>query len=146
LYVNRKLLNSDDIVSWAKEQNIEKLSDPNKFHVTIAYSKNPINWEDIKLEKNNLTIENDARKLEFFGEGALVLRFFSKELQNRWQELKDLGASWEYPTYKPHITLIYDSEIDINDIEPYKGSLIFGPENIREIDENWADKTKEIKI
>jgi len=143
LYINRPLINTNDLIAWAKSQGIEKNLDPKDLHVTIAYSKEKVDWSLIKSQKNNIVVENGKRSLEFFGDGAVVLRFENEELRKRWQELRKLGANWEYADYKSHITLCYDSELDLSNIEPYKGKLIFGPEKIEEVDEDWSNKIKE---
>lgn len=74
------------------------------------------------------------RAVERFDGGAVVLRLDSPELQRRWRELRDAGASWDYPDYRPHVTITYDGDgVDLDAVEPYAGPLIFGPEEFAEV-------------
>jgi hypothetical protein len=67
-----------------------------------------------------------------------MLHFDSKELTQRWQQICDAGASWDYSEYQPHVTISYNAT-NVGDIEPYTGQLVFGPERFAEIKEDWAD-------
>ena len=74
----------------------------------------------------------------------MTLRFESRTLAGRHREFKDAGATWDWPSYKPHVTITYDAgDIDLDKIEPYDGPLEFGPERFAEVDENWTDKISE---
>lgn len=44
LYVRRPVLNGSDIVAWAAEQGFTTTLPIDDLHVTIAYSKAPVNW------------------------------------------------------------------------------------------------------
>lgn len=77
-------------------------------------------------------------------EGAVVLRFSSNSLRQRWQEFRDGGASWDYDEYLPHVTISYNAgHIDVTEIAPYEGVLIFGPERFAAVDDDWADDIHE---
>ena len=62
--------------------------------------------------------------------------------QQRWAKFLSLGCSWEWPDYKPHITIARSE----NKEKPYKFSLketkkinfplLFGPEEIKEIEKD----------
>jgi hypothetical protein len=136
LYVRRPLKNRADLAAWAKAQGLE-LQDG--AHVTIAFSKNPIKWP--REASNPFFVPEAAeqkdgtRSVDVLGEGAIVLRFESTLLQDRFAQLRGLGASWDYDDYQPHITICYapDSSIDVGDINPYLGPLVFGPEVFAEV-------------
>jgi len=73
-----------------------------------------------------------------------VLRFESQALTDRWQQIVDAGASWDYEDYKPHVTISFDApDIDVDSIEPYAGELVFGPEIFAELKEDWKDTITE---
>lgn len=157
LYVNRPLLNSDDIIAWAKAQGLVTMLDPEELHVTICYSKEKFDWEYITPDEEELVVPEispkdknpPVRQIEMFGKdyNVLVLQFGSDELHDRWTDLCEYGASFDFPDYKSHITITYDgADIDIDEIEPYQGKLVFGPEEFSEINTNWADDTKEISL
>ena len=55
-----------------------------------------------------------------------------------------MGASWDWSEYQPHVTIAYaGADVDLSEIEPYNGKLVFGPEKFAEVDENWKGKFDE---
>lgn len=82
-----------------------------------------------------------------FGD-AIVLRFSSQKLADRWKELREAGASWDHPGYKPHITITYalPKGIKLDEIAPFHGPLTFGPEQFSKVKEDAADNIAEIKL
>lgn len=146
LYVKRNLINSENIYAWAKEQGFFSLLDGNDMHVTIAYSNEKFDWSGITPKKNKLKINGGKRSIKKLGD-ATVLCFDSELLHERWQEFKDEGASWDFPEYLTHVSLSYtDSDIDIEQIIPYMGELLFDNEIFDEINDNFKEETKEIEL
>lgn len=143
LFVSRPLVNVTDVVQWAARQGfISTLAD--EMHVTLAFSKQPVNWLQFKPRKNRLIVDSEYAVKRLGDKGAAVLSFSSAALQQRWQEFCDGGASWDFPTYQPHMTISYASgHLDPATIEPYSGSLIFGPEKFAIANEDWADEIRE---
>lgn len=129
LYVCRPLLNADDLRAWAAAQGF-KTTLPD-MHVTIAYSREKTTW-DVGRATNRLRITGGERLIEKLGD-AIVLRFASSKLQDRWRQIRKAGASWDYPGYKPHVS-ITEGKVDVDGIKPYRGPLIFGPERFEEIE------------
>lgn len=82
-----------------------------EYHCTVCYSRNPV--PEVENLKPDLPITAQALKYEVFptknGKHVLVLRIKSPELKALNQEVTDLGATSDYPEYKPHITLAMDS-------------------------------------
>ena len=150
LCVQRKLLNAADLIAWAKAQGFATtVDDP---HVTIAYSRRPVDWmkagEPWSNDKNGtLTVPaGGARIIEALGDkGAVVLLFNSSELSWRHEAIKrDAEASWDFPSYQPHVTITYaGGDLDLSKIEPFRGKLQFGPEIFEEITDGWASKLSE---
>jgi hypothetical protein len=143
LYVNRPLLNGDDIRAWAAEQGFESTLPADDMHATIAFSKEPVDWSQFEPQTDELRVEGGDREMKMFDprtteNGATVLAFSSDDLQQRWQEFKDGGASWDFPEYQPHITITYQNAEGIDDIVPYDGPLIFGPEEFQEVRQDLA--------
>lgn len=146
LYVNRPLKNAEEFITWAKNNGFETTLEPKKLHVTIAFSKETVDWAQIRPKSGEIVCENSSnRSIEQLGDqGAVVLRFECDLLRERWMEFLNLGASWDHDGYRPHITITYDpGKTNYKKIEPYKGPLIFGPEDIQEVDLEWASKVKE---
>lgn len=140
LYCSRNLLNGDDLIEWAKGQGFKKCLNPEQFHVTIAYSKKKFDWEPIKPKKSRLIIKGGHRSMEVFDQKAVVLKFQSNVLEDRWQMFLDDGASWDFPNYQSHVTISYmglPKGIEKEDIEPYTGILIFDKEKFEPLNPNW---------
>lgn len=141
LYVRRDLKNADELVRWAKGQGFKTTLSADDMHVTVCYSKEPVDWfrawqdgPEIKVPKGG------PRQIAKFGEGAIVLLFASDQLQWRHQHFMDIGASFDFNEYQPHVTITYEpGDVDLEKVEPYQGELQFGPEVFEEIDEGWKD-------
>lgn len=150
LYVKRELLNGADLLSWAKANGFDSTLPASDMHVTVLYSKQPV--EPMKMgetwtneEDGGLTIKpGGPRALERFNEGAVVLQFASWSLQSRHREMIEAGGSHDWPEYLPHVTLTYEGgDIDLAAIVPYAGELRFGPEIFEPLDEDWKSKIEE---
>jgi hypothetical protein len=144
LYVRRQLLNGKAVTDWAKAQGFPTtLFD---LHVTIAFSKEPVDWKKFTPAQDNLEIKGGERSVEALGENgdAAVLSFESADLTKRWNEFIDGGASWDWPSYQPHVTISFKADgVDLASIEPYDGTLVFGPEEFAEVNEDWKDTAVE---
>jgi hypothetical protein len=146
LYVMRPLLNAGDVIAWAKSQGFKKTVTPDDLHVTIAFSRDEVDHDGaLKPKRGTLVASGGKRVVKPLGEeGAVVLAFESSELSARWQEFRDIGASWDWPSYQPHVTITYDGEgMDLKGVKPYTGPLRFGPEKFSELDDDAKDKIKE---
>lgn len=151
LYVSRKLLNAAEFLRWAKSQGFETTTPADELHVTIAYSRTPVDWMKVGQawgggDDGKLTVPaGGARLVEPLGDkGAVVLLFNSSELSWRHRDIREAGASWDYEDYQPHVTITYSGQgVNLDEIEPYRGKLEFGPEIFAEVDEGWAEKLTE---
>ncbi|PWE26738.1 hypothetical protein C4N9_20860 [Pararhodobacter marinus] len=145
LYVSRKVLNAGEIIRWAKSQGFGKTLNASDLHVTVAFSRTPVDWMECgESWQGRVEVEaGGPRQMERFGE-ARVLLFASNDLHWRHERFKEAGASWDHPQYQPHITISYDPEApSIDDIEPYQGPIILGPEIFAEVQEDWAARIEE---
>ena len=140
LYVSRKVINGAEIIAWAKSQGFESTVPDADLHVTVAYSRNPVDWMKVGESwsgdgKGQLKIApGGARLIDKFGEGAVVLLFNSSELAWRHVSIVEAGASWDWPDYQPHITFTYEpGSVDIDKVEPYRGAIELGPEIFEEL-------------
>jgi hypothetical protein len=129
LYVSRKVLNPDDILRWAKTQGITSTLKAEDLHVTVIYSRTPVDWMAMgsAYEEEVVVHPGGPRRVSTFGEGATVLEFHARALTWRHQEMVDAGASWDWPAYQPHITLTYEPQ-DGRRFAPYIGEIRLGPE------------------
>ena len=141
LYVCRELLNAGVVLAWAKAQGFGETLAAEDLHVTVAHSRSPVDWFAFGWAPEEIIIPvGGPRRVEAIGsEGAIVLRFGSPELADRWQEFVAGGASWNHDRYHPHVTITYQGgDVDLTTVEPYQGELRFGPEKFEELIENEA--------
>lgn len=144
MYVSRDILNGADIVSWAKAQGFPKILEPKLMHVTLAFSRTPVDFNDVVPRINKITINGGQREVKMLGEDAAVLKFSSKVLSKRWKELCNAGCSWDYDGYQSHVTITYDgSKFNTKDMIPYDGPIVLGPEKVEPLDLEWTDKVEE---
>lgn len=150
LYVHRKVLNAAEIIAWAKSQGFQTTLPAEDLHVTVAFSRQPVDWMKAGQawsddRRGHLTVSpGGARLVEKFDGGAVVLLFNASELSWRHEAIKEAGASWDWPDYQPHITLTYNpGEVDLAKVTPYRGAIELGPEVFEELDETWRDRVTE---
>lgn len=139
LYVSRKVVNAADLIKWAKGQGFQTTLPADEMHVTIAYSRDPVDWMKVgESWASELKVAaGGPRLMERFGE-ARVLLFKAAELDWRHENIKAAGASWDHSEYQSHITISYDPESpDLESVEPYQGEIILGPELFAEVKEDW---------
>lgn len=143
LYVYRELKNWKEVAKWAKANGL-KTTIGKDMHVTVAYSRQPLDWSKIGDDWGGQTESNGdlvlkpggMRALERFGDGATVLIFTSSALSWRWCQMKEAGAVWKWPDYQPHITLTYKSDLtaaQVTKLKGYPGELVFGPEVFEQV-------------
>jgi uncharacterized protein len=144
LYVSRKVTNASAIIAWAKAQGFETTLEAGDLHVTIAFSRTPVDWFAVgESWSPELKVSaGGPRQMERFGE-ATVLLFTASELRWRHDEIERAGASWDHPEYQPHITISYGFKGDLSKVEPYQGPIVLGPELFAEVKEDWAEGLKE---
>jgi len=151
LYVQRKLLNAADLIAWAKEQGFETTLPAEDMHVTVLYSRRPVDPMKIGEAWSNeddgglLIKAGGPRAIERLGEDAVVLMFASDNLSWRHRQMVEAGGSHDFPDYTPHVTLTYSAPegLDLEAIRPFTGELRFGPELFEPLDEDWKPKIEE---
>lgn len=141
LYIRRDVVNQAEIKAWAKAQGFKTSVDD--MHVTVARSMTAVDWMKVGQEyswsgdaEGKMTVPaGGPRLVEPLGAGgAIALLFSNTELQWRWRSIKELGASWDFPEYQPHLTITYDaSGVDLAEVEPYRGKIVLGPEIFEEV-------------
>lgn len=145
LYVSRALLNASELLDWARQQGFAKTLPAGELHVTVAYSRRPVNWFAMGQFGSNtgevIVGPGGPRLVERMGaDGAVALLFQSFDLQWRHREMRDAGASWDHPSYLPHVTLTYDAgDLDLAAVAAYQGRLVFGPERFEPIVAEWHE-------
>lgn len=147
LYVSRKVKNARDIIAWARAQGFKSTLPASELHVTIAFSREPVDWMDMgeAWQEELRVTSGGARLVEPLGDkGAVVLLFNSSDLSWRHREMRERGASWDWPDYQPHVTISYEAgDLDLSKVEPYRGPIVLGPEIFAEVVEDWEKGLKE---
>lgn len=117
-WVGRRLLNADELASWALMQGFDDLV-PSAWHVTVAS-----NGEGIIADRKPLILRASPRRRVTRMGGLIVLELASSRLQHRHRELlgRDAGR------YRPHISFTPDDRRDLTAVVPFSGTLRFGPE------------------
>jgi hypothetical protein len=89
-------------VSPHSQQNLQKKYNiASNLHSTIIYSRT---WFPYKPKLPSGLIIDPPFTVDYF-ENIAVLRFSNELLTERHNELKKLGASWDYNDFKAHISL-----------------------------------------
>jgi len=138
LYVRRDVLNRADILAWAKEQGFTDVVPD--LHVTVIHSRTPVDWFEMG-ESWSPRLEISAggpRQMEAFGQDGnyYALLIVANELKWRHEAMVELGASWDWPEYQPHITIQVGGDVDLTKVTPYQGKIILGPEIFEEVRES----------
>lgn len=83
-----------------------------KMHTTIVYSRKTVDLfpqQDITEPAKLVDVEKWDTK---YGSSTIVGILESEYLHSRFKDSIDAGATYDYPDYKPHVTLAYDSMLD----------------------------------
>lgn len=110
--------------AWADENRFELAND---LHVTILYSRTPIN---VVPHTEEFVATGD--RLEVLG-GCLVLKLNCPGLLNRHEALISQGGTHDFDSYIPHITLQKDTKLKPEDVPMPMFGLIFGNEYSEEL-------------
>lgn len=149
-YAARKVApeTAQKIIEWARKNGFKSTLKPEDLHVTIAYSRDPIDVAAVEPDENGdeLVVYGGWRKVEPLGDkGAVVLKFGSGELESRWQQYRDAGASWDWDEYQAHITITYDGAgVDLSKVKKFAGPIVLGPEYTTDLDVDAVDKVEEV--
>lgn len=129
IYVSRPVLNGAEIAQWAKDNGVQNVVDPTDMHVTIAHSRAPVNWDEMTPMQDTMVVTGGAKMDNF--NGHTVLRFENKKLESRWRDFRVRGASWDHPSYNPHVTV--GKADPAKSISGYTGDIVLGPESFDEL-------------
>lgn len=143
LYVSRPLTpeSAAEFRIWAKSQGFTHMTPSDELHVTVVYSAVAA---DLDAHTHEVRVEGGDRSVIRIGEkGAIALRFISEELRARWQEALDCGCVSDFEDYLPHVTIAWGNDpIEFDNVTPFLGDLVFGPEAHAAFDPEAADKAK----
>lgn len=130
LYVERKVLNSEEITKWFENQGVVVQHD---LHLTVQYCKKDIEIDQFVFDDKNLIIDNSYSKMEIFGDYQVEL-LYDIRLFERFNYFKKKGTSFDFPFYRPHISIAKNISVDL---KPYP-IILLGKEEWSELDEDWS--------
>jgi hypothetical protein len=99
------------LADWIEENEIVEPVDKEDLHITTTYSEGDFDLQP--SDKKNIVLSNKDFKIAVYGR-ALVIEVDSDELQDIHKAAIDAGADYKYDSYKPHITISYNSEANEN--------------------------------
>ncbi|TFG95161.1 hypothetical protein E4H12_13870 [Candidatus Thorarchaeota archaeon] len=134
---------------YVEDNEIPNSTSPEKYHTTVLYSRKHLpNYKAPGVIQPPMTGNPSGLSAwDTQGENGpktkcLIFQYDSPELSARHSSLmKEHEATFDYPEYKPHVTLSYDiGDMDISSLPDIKG---IGPLNIVEeygedLDLDWA--------
>jgi hypothetical protein len=108
-YASYKLTprSADKLMNWIIDNDITSPTPKEELHVTTTYSRADVDL--VPSDKNNIVLNPSGYSIGVL-KNALVLHIESDELTKVHDDALDAGATSDYPSYKPHITLSYDAE------------------------------------
>ena len=101
---------AQNLSDWIRDSEIIEPVPIEDLHVTTTYSE-----ADIEIEPSDkpIILKKEDFDIAVFGR-ALVLTVKSDELQKIHKSAIEAGADYKYESYKPHISLSYNSEANDN--------------------------------
>lgn len=137
LYVNRPVLNAAAIADWARSQGIPVTVPPEEMHVTLAYSTEPVDVANAPPRTDPVGGSTMATIAKMGDAIVLELPADFASLSEEHQAYRDAGASYDFPQYRPHITLAYDMpRVTVGDGDAYTGAIELGPQDQRQLRED----------
>lgn len=121
--------------------------DPSTYHITVCYSRTPVPTaefiEGLETETDASVIGYEVFPTKNDGKCLVMrLKFTFAEFLNK--RLSDEGATSDYPEYKPHLTIAYDmnQEIDPETLPIPQFPLTFGPVKVAPLDPQFTPENK----
>lgn len=147
---------TDAIKKFIKDNNIPNPIKPEKMHTTLLNSRKYLpdykpegEYEEMLIGKPS-GFEKWPSQPDDDGKVAmcLVLKYSCPDLSKRHKDLmKEHEATYDFPDYKPHVTLSYDvSSLQCKDLPKFEESIEIVEEYVEDLNLDWAkDNTKDDK-
>ena len=136
---------TDALKAYQYDNNIPNPLSPDEFHSTVMFSKKYI--PEFKTMGDIPEWDGTFTKFGIFpsdDENALVLKYECHELSERFDYIiKEYDATWDHPSFIPHITLSYNiGDLDISKLPKYDGPIVIISEYNNDLDLGWAEDHK----
>ena len=145
-YGSRPVLNPLDIIKWVRENGFKKCYAPTDMHVTFCYSKEFFSRPDYETPNRIYLIPTkEHRGFEVFGENkdTNVITFMSDDMTKSHNLMRKHGASFDFPTYTPHISFSNEVHDSPKAVVPYYGPIVLGKEKWDVVKSDWKPKEVE---
>lgn len=131
LYVSRDVTSDGGLRQWAIDAGLTDVLPLSEMHVTVTYSRAPVDVADVPAQGGRLSARGGGRAIQLRSALAMPLRAAALQAGN--QRYIGAGASHDYGDgYKPHVTIKYDATDDevalLQVAAPFNGLMEFGPE------------------
>ena len=136
-YASYKLTpqSADKLMNWITDSGITSPSPKEELHVTTTFSRADVDL--VPSDKKNIVLNPSGYSIGVL-KNALVLHIESDELTKVHDAALDAGATTDYPSYKPHITLSYDAEANeelIHNLVPPTFEITLSHEEVKPLRE-----------
>ena len=139
---------SMDLLDHFAEANLglDERVTKNSYHITVIYSRTPV--PDVEKLSREYSVKADPVGYEMFetkdGGKCLVLRVESAEARALNNTLGAMGATSDYDSYKPHVTLAYNitQDIDPTTLPVPKFQLVFDHLHVAPLDPLFTPANK----
>jgi HK97 family phage prohead protease len=107
VYIARRVVAEDakKIAKWAKERGIADLLDEKDFHVTVVASRASFDADAMDDDDEEMRVK--IKGIKRFKD-TIALTLDAPKLTSRHKAARDKGASHDFATYQPHISLSYN--------------------------------------
>jgi len=155
IYMYRPVMNAEQIHEWAAAQGFTSALPLDDLHVTVVFSKAAFSADLSRVAEvngtvhyHNIVVRGGKRAVVPLGdEGAVVLKIQSDELQYEHLMFRQMGASWDFQEYTPHISITYQGrDLPIADMQPFVGDIVLGPLRAKPMNTNWDSEIVEVPL
>jgi hypothetical protein len=155
VYAYRPVLNAEMLRDWAAAQGLTQALPADDMHVTVVFSKTPFSAEITQAAKEhtiigygNIVVRGGKRTVVPLGDkGAVVLKIECADLQYEHMIFREMGASWDFQEYTPHITITYTgSDAPVAQMQPFTGDIVLGPLRAEPLNPDWDGEVVETAL
>ena len=143
LWLSRPLLNWYDVYAFGIEAGVQKMMPPEALHMTLATVRQPVSWEGVQLETDELVIPAGHKAIQIFAYTIKALTFGHPRIKARHEQLLALYPEMDHPLLRPHVSLYKGGRMPKIG---FPGELVFGAERLEEFDAENYKGIKHVKI
>ena len=130
IYIERRLSNGQELLTWAKAEGFRYLLRPADLHVTVALAQSDLTVGAPEADLGYLLVEGGVRFITRLNHDVIALEFAAPQLRVRRQDLVRSGLIVQ-GSVRPHVTFAFQPSIDRHQPSAYAGLLSFSHEVVR---------------